>query len=278
MKATLIITIRYRFVKFSIVANTKQENVNEILKKVIGFVDDFELDYSSAKFLGLSGIEIKDLTGDVIISLGGDGTILHILSQINKPILGINCGGVGFLNELEPEDDIFTAIDRISSGKYFEEKLHRIDTFLNDLKIGTAVNEIVLHSSRVAKIQGFEISTNGKLIDRFRGDGVIIATPTGSTSYSMSVGAPIIYPTMKSNLIVPMAAYKLGSRPLILPSNYEIFANITGHPEAVMVIDGKDEIHIKKEDKIEFKASKSPASLIRFNRNFFDRLRNKLRL
>ena len=124
--------------KFSIVANTKQENIREILKKVIGCVDDFELDMASAKFLGLSGVEIKDLTGDVIISLGGDGTILHILSEINKPILGINCGGVGFLNELEPNDDILTAIDRLQSGRYFEEKLHRIDTYLNDLNVGTA--------------------------------------------------------------------------------------------------------------------------------------------
>ena len=156
--------------------------------------------------------------------------------------------------------------------------MHRIDTYLNDLNVGTAVNEIVLHTSRVAKIQGFEISTNGKLIDSFRGDGVIIATPTGSTSYSMSIGAPIIYPTMKSNLIVPMAPYKLGSRPLILPANYDISAKISGHPEAVMVIDGKDEIFIKGDDKIEFKASKNPATLIRFSKNFFDRLRNKLRL
>ena len=264
--------------KFSIVANTKQENIREILKKVIGFVDDFELDTTSAKFLGLSGVDIKDLSGDVIISLGGDGTILHILSQINKPILGINCGGVGFLCELEPVDDILTAIDNVIAGKYFEEKLHRIDTYLNDLNVGTAVNEIVLHTSRVAKIQGFEISTNGKLIDSFRGDGVIIATSTGSTSYSMSMGAPIIYPTMESNIIVPMAPYKLGSRPLILPADYDIVAKITGHPEAVMVIDGKDEILIKDEDKIEFKTSKNKASLVRFSKNFFDRLRNKLRL
>ena len=248
--------------KFSIVANTKQENIREILKKVIGFVDDFELDVASANFLGLEGVEIKNLSGDVIISLGGDGTILHILSQINKPILGINFGGVGFLNELEPNDDILLAIDNILSRKYFEEKLHRIDTYLNGLLVGTAVNEIVLHTSRVAKIQGFEISTDGKLIDSFRGDGVIIATPTGSTSYSMSVGAPIIYPTMKSNIIVPIAAYKLGSRPLILPAEYSISAKITGHPEAIMVIDGKEEIFIKGEDKIEFKASKNPASLL----------------
>ena len=83
------------------------------------------------------------------------------LSQINKPILGINFGGVGFLNELEPDSDIFAAIDNIINKKYYEEKLHRIDTYLNGLMVGTAVNEIVLHTSRVAKIQGFEVSTNG---------------------------------------------------------------------------------------------------------------------
>ena len=167
--------------------------------------------------------------------------------------MGINFGGVGFLNELEPDSDIFGAIDNIINKKYFEEKLHRIDTYLNGLNVGTAVNEIVLHTSRVAKIQGFEISSNGKLIDGFRGDGVIIATPTGSTSYSMSIGAPIIYPTMKSNIIVPIAPYKLGSRPLILPAKYDISAKITGHPEAVMVIDGKEEILLKGKIKLNLK-------------------------
>ena len=152
------------YVKFSIVANPKQKNIKKILTKVVGFVDDFDLDSNAGEILSLTGIPIKDLEGEVIISLGGDGTILHILSEINRPILGINCGGVGFLNELEKDDDIFTAIDKVKSKKYFKESLHRIDIFLNELNVGTAVNEVVLHSSRVAKIQGFEISTDNKLI------------------------------------------------------------------------------------------------------------------
>ena len=94
----------------------------------------------------------------------------------------------------------------------------------------------------------------------------------------MSVGAPILYPTMESHIVVPMAAYRIGARPLVVPSKYDITARITGHPEAVMVIDGQDEIMINKDDKIQFKKSKEPVELVRFGDNFFDKVRNKLRL
>ncbi len=94
----------------------------------------------------------------------------------------------------------------------------------------------------------------------------------------MSVGAPILYPTMQSHIIVPMAAYRIGARPLVVPSKYHIKAKITGHPEAVMVIDGQDEIMIKKEDDLEFKKSKEYVELIRFKDNFFDKVKDKLRV
>ena len=264
--------------KFSIVANPKQPNMKKILTKVIGFLEDFDLEEESAKILGLKGNPIDQLKGEMVISLGGDGTLLYILDNLNKPVFGINCGGVGFLTEIEHSDDIFNAFKRLESKNYELQKLGRIDAFINDLHVGTALNEVVLHSSRVAKIQGFEIEIDGSVADSFRGDGVIIATPTGSTSYAMSVGAPILYPTMESHIVVPMAAYRIGARPLVVPSKYDITARITGHPEAVMVIDGQDEIMINKDDKIQFKKSKEPVELVRFGDNFFDKVRNKLRL
>jgi NAD+ kinase len=227
-------------VKFSIVANPKQPNMKKILTKVIGFLEGFDLEEESAKIIGLKGNPIEKLKGEMVISLGGDGTLLYILDNLNKPVFGINCGGVGFLTEIEHSDDIFSAFRRLESKNYELQKLGRIDAFINDLNVGTALNEVVLHSSRVAKIQGFEIEIDGSVADSFRGDGVIIATPTGSTSYAMSVGAPILYPTMESHIVVPMAAYRIGARPLVVPSKYNITARITGHPEAVMVIDGKD--------------------------------------
>ena len=263
--------------KFSIVANPKQPNMKKILTRVIGFLEDFELEEKTAKIVGLTGNSITELQGDIVISLGGDGTLLHILSNLNKPVFGINCGGVGFLTAMEHSEDIFSAFKRLESKNYELQKVHRIDAFINDLHIGTALNEVVLHSSRVAKIQGFEIKIDGSVADSFRGDGLIIATPTGSTSYAMSLGGPILYPTLGSHIIVPMAAYRIGARPLVIPSKYEITARITGHPEAVMVIDGQDEIMIKKEDKLLFKQSKEPVELVRFKDDFFDRVQNKLR-
>tara|TARA_B100000029_G_scaffold291081_1_gene284676 strand:- start:482 stop:1279 length:798 start_codon:yes stop_codon:yes gene_type:complete len=265
-------------VKFSIVANPKQQKMKKILTKVIGFLEDFDLEEETAKIVGLQGNPIDKLKGEIVISLGGDGTLLYILDNLNKPVFGINCGGVGFLTEIEHSDDLFNAFKKLEKNNYELQKLNRIDAFLNDLNVGTALNEVVLHSSRVAKIQGFEIEIDGSIADSFRGDGLIIATPTGSTSYAMSVGSPILYPTMESHIVVPMAAYRIGARPLVVPSKYTINTRITGHPEAVMVIDGKDEIMIKKEDKLHFKKSKDPVELIRFKDNFFDKVRSKLRL
>jgi len=265
-------------VKFSVVANTQHSEIKKVLTKVIGFLDDFELEEKTADMVGLKGVILEELQGDIIISLGGDGTLLYIFSKLNKPIFGINCGGVGFLAEMEHTDDIFTAIKNLEKGNFLKQKLQRIDTYINENHVGSALNEVVLHSSRVARIQGFEINIDGVLADSFRGDGLIISTPTGSTSYAMSLGAPILYPTMEAHIIVPIAAYRIGARPLVIPSNYEITARLTGNPEAVMVIDGQEEILITIEDEIRFKQSSKPVELIRFNDNFFEKVRTKLRL
>ena len=264
--------------KFSVVANTRHSGIKKILTKVIGFLDDFELESETAKIVNLNGVPFEKLQGDAVISLGGDGTLLYILSKINKPIFGINCGGVGFLSEMEYKDDVFTAIKNLENGNFLKQKLQRIDAYINENHVGSALNEVVLHSSRVARIQGFEINIDGALADSFRGDGLIISTPTGSTSYAMSLGAPILYPTMKAHIIVPIAAYRIGARPLVIPSNYEITAKLTGNPEAVMVIDGQEEILITIKDEIRFRKSSKPVELIRFKDNFFERVRTKLRL
>ena len=108
--------------KFSVVANTRHSGIKKILTKVIGFLDDFELESKTAKIVNLNGVPFEELQGDAVISLGGDGTLLYILSKINKPIFGINCGGVVFLAEMEYKDDIFTAIKNLENGNFLKQK------------------------------------------------------------------------------------------------------------------------------------------------------------
>ena len=122
--------------------------------------------------------------------------------------------------------------------------------------------------------------TSGRLISSSASSSgrLIISTPTGSTSYAMSLGAPILYPTMEAHIIVPIAAYRIGARPLVIPSSYEITAKLTGNPEAVMVLDGQEEILITIDDDIKLKKSSKPVEIVRFKDNFFERVRNKLRL
>ena len=102
-------------------------------------MDDFELEEDTAKVVNLKGTPLSELQGDMVISLGGDGTLLYILSKVSKPIFGINCGGVGFLTEMEQTEDIFTAIKNLEKGEFLNQKLQRIDTYINEHHVGSAL-------------------------------------------------------------------------------------------------------------------------------------------
>ena len=112
--------------KFSIVANPKHPRMEKILTKVVGLVEDFELESDTAKIVGLTGVPIDELSGDVVISLGGDGTLLYIVSKINIPVFAINCGGVGFLTEIEEAVDLFPHIQEITKGKIKDLKIYSL--------------------------------------------------------------------------------------------------------------------------------------------------------
>ena len=121
--------------KFSIVANPKQPNMKKILTTVIGFLEDFDLEEESAKIVGLKGNPIDQLKGEMVISLGGDGTLLYILDTLNKPVFVINCGGVGVLTEIEHSEDMFSSFKRLESKNYKLQRLGRVDAFINNLAV-----------------------------------------------------------------------------------------------------------------------------------------------
>ena len=240
-------------------------------------MDNVELEERTAEIIGKTGVPIDDLSGDILIVLGGDGTVLYSLQHLNLPIFPINTGSVGFLSEVDAGDKYRDYLEKLKENKYELEEIQRLDLYCNNLKMGTALNEIVIHAARVSQIQTFKISVGEKTIDKVRSDGIIIATPTGSTAYAMSVGSPIIAPDVPCFLVVAIAPYSMNSRPVIISDKEVLSISLLTDKKTVMVMDGQEEIALTIKDKIEIKRSEDPARIVRFSSTFFERMNNKLR-
>ena len=215
---------------------------------------------------------------DLLLTLGGDGTLLYALSKLDLAVFGINIGQVGFLTESEFGDTLEADLERLKAGDFEVEKLQRLEVRLNGLSVGQALNEAVIHTARVAKIQKFRISLNGQIADEFRADGVIVATPTGSTSYAMSSGSPILHPTVGAHVLVPIAPYRIGSRPLVIPDSMELDIRLLNPQQTVVVLDGREELAVGPDDIITIVKSETPARFARFGDSFFERVQRKLRM
>ena len=192
------------------------------------------------------------------------------------PILGINMGTLGFLVDVEPEDAIDT-IEEILYGFSYLERM-RVDVFLNGELIETATNEIAIMSAKPAKIIQFRVHVSDCLLDDMRADGVVFATPTGSTAYAMSAGGPIVNPRVNAIVVVPVAPFKLSSRPWVVPSDSEITIELTApKKEAVIAIDGQKSYRIRPDDIVKLKKSKFPARFVKISDTcFYERVQKKL--
>lgn len=235
----------------------------------------------TAEVLGIEGIPVEKMRGEgveLIISVGGDGTVLRNIAKMKDPlpILGINMGTLGFLVDVEPEGALET-IEEVLYGFSYIERM-RIDVFLNGKMLETATNEIAIMSAKPAKIIQFEVYVEDCLLDSMRADGVIFATPTGSTAYAMSAGGPIISPRVNAIVIVPVAPFKLSSRPWVIPSDSEITIRLSApKKEAVIAIDGQTSYRIRPDDIVKLKRSKFPARFVKItDACFYERVQRKL--
>jgi len=221
---------------------------------------------------------LEDMDTDIIIAVGGDGTILRTQSFISPkeiPIFGINMGTVGFLTEIDP-NDTFTAIDEVLAGNYFVEKRSQLQIRHNN-KFHSALNEVVLMTLKPAKMLNIEISVDDEIIEELRADGLIIATPSGSTAYAMSAGGPIVDPRVEAFIIVPICPFKLGSRPTLVSDHDEIKVKLLREGKnAIAVIDGQTEEEINYMDEIIFNKSDDFACFVRLTKDFYRRVREKL--
>jgi NAD+ kinase len=214
---------------------------------------------------------------DLIIVIGGDGTILLTTQQmpVQVPLIGINYGEVGFLADIEP-DNIASLLSHLTGPLNVEARM-RIELRMDGMVIGTALNEALIVTDRPAKMLKFLISINGKVAERFRADGLIMSTPTGSTAYAMSAGGPIIDPRVEGFLMVPLAPFMLSNRPHLIDSSRTVSVTLEAPKPAKLVIDGQTEIHLKTSCTIELSKSSSPALFVDAGQNFFEKINRKLR-
>lgn len=222
--------------------------------------------------------KLEDMDVDMMVAVGGDGTILRTQSFISHkkiPLIGINMGTVGFLTEIDPEN-AFSAIEEVLAGNYFVERRNQLLVW-HDQELPPALNEVVLMTRKPAKMLHIQISVDDEIVEELRADGLIIATPSGSTAYSMSAGGPIIDPRVKAFIIVPICPFKLGARPTVVSDESVINVKLLREgKKAIAVIDGQFEEEINYMDEIIFRKSENCAYFVRLTKDFYRKVREKL--
>lgn len=221
---------------------------------------------------------------DLLIVLGGDGTMLsgaRLVEQREIPILGVNMGGLGFLTEITFED-LPPALEKVFAGQYHLDKrlMLKIQLQRKDLILGTysALNDVVVSKGHLARMIAIRIWVDQAFMTNMRGDGLVVATPTGSTAYSLSAKGPILDPRLEVLLVNPICPHTLSHRPFLAPSDVPITIELSSQEPAMATIDGQVGAEILQGDLVHVRASEHRTQLIRFpDRSYFEVLRTKLR-
>lgn len=230
---------------------------------------------------------------DLVICLGGDGTILRLVSKISSysiPVLGVNVGSLGFITEVRVEE-LYDELKSILSGHFDVEKRMLLSATVKNLTSGTgqtserrfqALNDIVISREGLTRYLHVEVEVNGEAATRFPGDGVIVATPTGSTAYSLSAGGPIVHPLLDNIVVTPICPHASALRPLVVAGDQTIKIRVTCNEErekALLSSDGQIDIPIDNGTSIEIKKSDNRFLLVKSSkRSYFGMLREKFKL
>ena len=219
-------------------------------------------------------------TVELIIVFGGDGTLLNSARKYldyEIPILGINMGNVGFLTDIKV-DNFEQSLSEILNGNYIIEDRKLVSAKFNDVHI-YGLNEIVIHSGSYAQLMRYQLTVNNRIVYEQRSDGLIIATPTGSTAYALSAGGPIIHPSLDVWTILPMLPQSLSSRPFVISSEEKVDIKLFEGPneKAQICVDGQNDIDLPYGVDISISKMEKTLKLVHPNDNdFFEACREKL--
>ncbi len=217
---------------------------------------------------------------DILVVFGGDGTLLRCVEKLNKyqiPILGINVGKFGFLTYVELKQ-LKTAISELKKANFNIQNRMLLEICLENTRkhIFQALNEVVIHRKNLLRIIEISFYINHQYIANFSGDGIIIATPTGSTAHSLSAGGPIVHPQLENIIITPLTAHTLNVRPLIVSGNDTLNIKLSDYKDTIITFDGQGVVDLKEIYSITIKKSKHCAQFITFRTwNFFRLLVDK---
>ncbi|CAA6825114.1 MAG: NAD kinase (EC [uncultured Sulfurovum sp.] len=240
---------------------------------------------SSAKMIGLEGMAFDKMceASDFLVSLGGDGTLLSLVRRsyyFKKPVMGINAGNLGFLADITI-DDVETFLELLFTGEYRIDDRMMIAGYIQkssgETKEFFAFNDVVITSPKPSKMVQVNASIDGVRFNSYRGDGLIISTPTGSTAYNLAAGGPVVYPLTKAFIVTPVLAHSLANqRPLVVPADFSIELDAQKY-EAIATIDGQEVYEMNEGDVVHIVGAKIGAKLLhRKERNYFSVLREKL--
>ena len=222
---------------------------------------------------------------DLMLVLGGDGTMIataRMVADTELPVMGVNYGGLGYLAEF-PIEELFPALEAILRGEYQMQKrvMLSVEMWRGDELVtrNRVLNDVVVNKSALARIIEIEAYLNRQFVNSFRADGLIVATPTGSTAYNLSAGGPIIFPSMNAVVITPICPFTLSNRPIVVPDDSVIEIRLmTKNEEVALTLDGQVGLPMQAGDRVTIRKSKAAFNLVQPpNRNYFDVLRNKLK-
>lgn len=270
--------------KVGIVSRVDRKKALQLVGKMVPHLEEkglsVMLDPRLTKHIKRSDLStpLEKMRADLVITIGGDGTILRTCLQLPKPeppILAINMGVRGFLAEVKPEE-AFKAVDRFLTGKFKLERYMKLATYIGDVRLPDALNEVVFTSRAPAKLLHMHVWKGDVSVAECRSDGAVIASQVGSTAYSLSAGGPVIDPDIQAFVFTPIAPLTV-FHPIVFSAESILHIDLLSPKRAVVVIDGHFQTETKAEkSRITVTKSEHTSSFVRFREDFYHRLKGRL--
>jgi len=281
------------FKTIGIISRPRRDSLAEVIPTLLGWLERrgvktvYDTETASALKPGATGATRHQIAqeSDMLLVLGGDGTILASARDAATrgiPVLPINMGSLGFLTSFTVEE-LYPALENVLAGHAIvNERVLLLVERVSNGQIATqrrVLNDAIVHKGTLARMIQLELFIDGAFVCRYRADGLIVATPTGSTAYSMSAGGPIVHPAVESILITPICPHTLSDRPIVVPNSSQLELRLSHDSDSVfLTLDGQTGVPMQVGDRVHITSAAERLKLIQPpNKTYFEILRNKLK-